>query len=305
VQPVPVAAPPAPAVEVPPFGAPPVIAEPPIVPRIDIAPAATAPTEPVHLPPPRPAPPDFGAPPAAPAEAPLLPTAPVEPAAEPVPVELPPVVAVPIGLPGDDDPGDRPGQSTSPSEEVADERVGRSRRERIRRKASVRFPRRKSRMDSSGDAVADGWVTSEPASAEEEPEAIDPVEAARITDETLADAVRRLDPNTVLQGAGSLSRAGLALAPGEWVSTVVCGQVRGWPATVVRTDRRILVVVDRPSRPIVESLHPIATGVSLEADVAAGRFTVALVDRGRRLELHGVVELAAAEALLQRDALLH
>jgi hypothetical protein len=63
--------------------------------------------------------------------------------------------------------------------------------------------------------------------------------------------------------------------------------------------------VDRPSRPIVESLHPIATGVSLEADVAAGRFTVALVDRGRRLELHGVVELAAAEALLQRDALLH
>jgi hypothetical protein len=216
------------------------------------------------------------------------------------------VVAVPIGQPvGDGGSDEAPGQPSGPSDEEAEAPPGASRRERIRRKATVRFPRRKSRMDSSFDAAAEGWVTSEPEPAEEEVEAVDPVEAARITDETLANAVRRLDPNTVLQGAGSLSRAGLALAPGEWVSTVVCGHVREWPATVVRTDRRILVVVDRPSRPIVESLHPIATGVSLEADAAAGRFTVVLVDRGRRLEVRGVMELPAAEALLQREELLH
>jgi hypothetical protein len=213
---------------------------------------------------------------------------------------------VPIGQPvGDDGPDEVPGRPSAPSGEAAAASPGESRRERIRRKGSVRFPRRKSRMDSSFDATAEGWVTTEPETAEEPTEAVDPAEAARITDETLADAVRRLDPNTVLQGAGSLSRAGLALAPGEWVSTVVCGHVREWPATVVRTDRRILVVVDRSSRPIVESLHPIATGVSLEADAAAGRFTVVLMDRGRRLEVHGVLELPAAEALLQREELLH
>jgi putative ABC transport system permease protein len=229
------------------------------------------------------------------------------PTARPAPVELPPVVAVPIGVTGDGDGvDDVAGQDAGGGAEG--ESAAESRRERIRRKASVRFPRRKSRMEATNEPAAEGWVSSpEPVEApvEEAFPQLDPAEAARVTDETLAAAVRRLDPNTVLQGAGSLSRAGLVLAPGEWVSSVVCGRVRDWPTTVVRTDRRILVVVDRPGRPIVESLHPMATGVSLEADGTTGRFTVTLVDRGRRLEVHGVVELAAAEALLQREELLH
>ena len=227
------------------------------------------------------------------------------PPVEPEPVELPPVVAVPIGVAGDGGGADDV-PAVHEAVGAGDEPTAGSRRQRIRRKASVRLPRRKSRMETANEPAADGWVVSEQtaeAPAEEVFPQLDPAEAARVTDETLAAAVRRLDPTTVLQGAGSLSRAGLVLAPGEWVSSVVCGRVRDWPATVVRTDRRILVVVDRPGRPIVESLHPIATGVLLEADADAGRFTVTLTDRGRRLEVHGVVELAAAEALLQREAL--
>jgi putative ABC transport system permease protein len=296
-----------PSVAPPPTVQPPTV-QPPVAPPPTVQPSMVQPSmvQTPAAPPVPPSPTVEAAPPTAP---PPPPVEPEPPRTEPEPVELPPVVAVPIGVA--DDSGDHGELGGSGDVQEHDDSVagedgpsGESRRERIRRKASVRFPRRKARLDSAGESDSEGWLAAEEV-AEAEPPELDPAEAARITDETLAAAVRRLDPTTVLHCAGSLSRAGLVLAPGEWVSSVVCGQVRDWPATVVRTDRRILVVVDRPDRPIVESLHPLATGVSLEADPMPGRFTVTLVDRGRRLEIHGVVELAAAESLLQREELLH
>ena len=93
-----------------------------------------------------------------------------------------------------------------------------------------------------------------------------------------------------------------SLAPGEEPSAVLVGRVRNWPAAVVRTDRRLLVVVDRPGRMVVESLHPFATDVVVRPD-GPGAASVLLFDRGRMLEVCDVGDAAVAETLVSRPAL--
>jgi hypothetical protein len=73
-------------------------------------------------------------------------------------------------------------------------------------------------------------------------------------------------------------------------------------AVLGRTDRRLLLVVDRSERLAVESLHPTATTVTVRPGVS-GTVTVLLVDRGRLLEVTEVVDADAAEALVARAAL--
>ena len=93
-----------------------------------------------------------------------------------------------------------------------------------------------------------------------------------------------------------------SLAPGEEPGAAVVGRVRNWPAVVVRTERRLLVVVDRPGRMVVESLHPFATDVVLRPD-GPGAASVLLFDRGRMLEVCDVGDAAAADTLVSRPAL--
>ena len=71
---------------------------------------------------------------------------------------------------------------------------------------------------------------------------------------------------------------------------------------MARTDRRLLVVAQRPGRMAVESLHPVATGVIVRPG-PSGTLVVALIDRGRHLEISDVRDAGAAESLVLREAL--
>ncbi len=95
---------------------------------------------------------------------------------------------------------------------------------------------------------------------------------------------------------------GESLAEGEHLGALVVGRVKSWPAALGRTDRRLLLVVDRSERLAVESLHPHATTVMVRPGVS-GTVTVVLVDRGRLLEVTEVVDSRAAESLMAREAL--
>ncbi len=205
-------------------------------------------------------------------------------------------------------PNESGGDAGAASEEPA-HGTRRGRRDR----SGARIPRRRSRRAAAPSNAAEGWVVPDPRSAgasgpadhttpgapgSPEPEA---EEVDRRSAE-LSAALAALDPETVRMAATALNGVGGALAVGEHVGAVVCGRVKSWPAAVSRTDRRLLVVVDRPGRLLFESLHPVATAVSLRPGVG-GSVILVLVDQGRLLELTDVSDVLAAEALLTREAL--
>ncbi len=154
--------------------------------------------------------------------------------------------------------------------------------------ADRRPPRRVRRGQQS--AAAEGWVTG------------DTTADAGVGRGTLAGAVERLDEETREHWAAVLHSMNAALASGEDVGPLVCGRVRAEPAAVTRTDRRLLLVAQRPGRMAVESLHPIATGVVVRPG-PGGTLVVVLYDRGRALELTEVHDAREAEALVRRDEL--
>lgn len=160
-----------------------------------------------------------------------------------------------------------------------------------------RRPPRRARRRPLGDP-AEGWVVAGPGNGS-------PVGAGGPTMARavgLSSAVARLDPLTRERWSVVLHSMNAALANGEHVGSLVCGRVRAAPAVVARTDRRLLVVAQRPGRMAVESLHPIATGVIVRPR-PGGMFKVVLIDRGRHLEMTEVRDAAAADALVLREAL--
>jgi hypothetical protein len=66
---------------------------------------------------------------------------------------------------------------------------------------------------------------------------------------------------------------------------------------VATTDRRVLVVADRPHRPVVQSLHPQRTGLSLHRAVVDGPLSLVVLDGDRMLELTGVTDVETASLM--------
>ena len=75
------------------------------------------------------------------------------------------------------------------------------------------------------------------------------------------------------------------------------GWARGMACVVARTERRVLVVVDRPGRPLVESLHPTRTTVSVFRPAGSASASLAVVDGRRVLEVAGVRDEDEAAAI--------
>lgn len=125
--------------------------------------------------------------------------------------------------------------------------------------------------------------------------------AARSIDEAAAlrldDAVSRLDPASVRDAPLALEALARALGPGEHVEHVVQGWAKGRPCVVARTDRRVVVVLDRFPEPVVESLDRRSTQMSVYGPPGTDRVSLAVVDRRRLLEVTGVRDAAAADAL--------
>ncbi len=116
----------------------------------------------------------------------------------------------------------------------------------------------------------------------------------------LGAARGRLDPRSASQASGALRVAATTLAVGERVERLVAGRAKGLPCVVARTDRRLLVVADRPGRPLVESLHAHQTMVGIE-DADDGTVTLVVSDGRRVMRLQGVREVAEAELLVGPD----
>ena len=87
-----------------------------------------------------------------------------------------------------------------------------------------------------------------------------------------------------------------ALAAGEQVRQIALGRAGGFECALARTDRRLLVVADRPGRPFVQSLHPQRTVVHVLGPRALPA-TVVVVDGDRRLEVVGVTDRDEADRL--------
>jgi hypothetical protein len=192
--------------------------------------------------------------------------------------------------------------------EAARERSG-SRRDRIKRSAGRR-PRRKSRESS---VASDGWVSARP------PEPADPVSGAtaltgevgptdavvrkatpeEIREETFAVAIRRLTPSSASTVSTAISLAEGHLADDETVKVGVVGRARGWPALVLLTDRRILLVVER-ERPMVSSLHPGATELTLHDRFQPSEMHI--LDRGRELVIDGIVDTHLAREMCEAES---
>lgn len=121
---------------------------------------------------------------------------------------------------------------------------------------------------------------------------VDPVASIR-----LADVLERLDPLTVRDARPALVPLARVLDPDEPVRAMVQGWTKGLLCLVVRTDRRIVVVVDRFPEPLVESLDPTRTGISIFGAPGTDRLSVSVVDGQRLLEVSGVRDRAEALAL--------
>ncbi|MGB6059076.1 MAG: hypothetical protein WBF71_12535 [Microthrixaceae bacterium] len=113
----------------------------------------------------------------------------------------------------------------------------------------------------------------------------------------LEDALARLVPQSVRDAAPVLPTLAESLEPGEIVTGIVQGWAKGLACVVARTDKRVIVVVNRFPEPLVESLHPTRTGISLYGPPGVGHVSVAIVDGRRLLEVSGVLDRSAAMAL--------
>ena len=121
-------------------------------------------------------------------------------------------------------------------------------------------------------------------------------ERGRGDEDSLVRAVGRLDRASVEEGAPALAVLGGVLAPGEQVERVVQGRAKGLVCVVARTERRVIVVADRPSRPLVESLHPTRTIVTVLAG-DDGRVGLSVSDGTRVLRLVGIRDVVEAASL--------
>jgi hypothetical protein len=79
-----------------------------------------------------------------------------------------------------------------------------------------------------------------------------------------------------------------ALQPDERIEHLAQGWTKGAPCLVARTDRHVVVVVDRFPEPVVERLHRTATTLTPYGPPGTDRVSLAVVDRRRLLEVTGI-----------------
>lgn len=110
-------------------------------------------------------------------------------------------------------------------------------------------------------------------------------EATRIR---LGESVERLDPATRREAAAVLMPLARSLDPSERIEHIAQGWTKGLMCLVARTDRRVVVVVDRFPAAVVESLGRESTAISVYGPPGTDRVSLAVVDGRRLLEVTGV-----------------
>ncbi|MFN7150479.1 MAG: hypothetical protein ACK4V6_13490, partial [Microthrixaceae bacterium] len=166
-------------------------------------------------------------------------------------------------------------------------------RQRAPRRGSLFQP---APTDAAGvDAAAAARRATERRTAASAP--LDPVVAIR-----LGAALAPLDPATVREATPVLAAFARALEPDEVVQVAVQGWAKGQLTLVARTDRRIVVVLDRFPEPAIESLHRDRTQLAVYGPPGASRVSLAVVDGRRLLEVTGIRDDGPAHELAGSDA---
>jgi hypothetical protein len=119
----------------------------------------------------------------------------------------------------------------------------------------------------------------------------------RIASIRLVRALDRLDPASRRDAAAALVPLARSLDPDEEVHALVQGWAKGLLCVVARTDDRIVIVVDRFPKPLVESLDPRTTRVEVRGPAAPERVSISVIDGQRLLEVTGVRDPEQARLL--------
>ncbi|MEX0768762.1 MAG: hypothetical protein WD029_09850, partial [Microthrixaceae bacterium] len=121
--------------------------------------------------------------------------------------------------------------------------------------------------------------------------------AAAQVPSALAVAVQGLDPQSVRDAGPTFVFLLAALQAGEQVSALVQGWVKGSPCVVARTDRRLILIVSRPAKPLVQSLEIERVEISLSALDQQGFIALRLIDGSKMLQVQGIRDAAKAREL--------
>ena len=245
------------------------------------SPSGAAPTGAPAVAPPAPAPAPGSTPPA-PAPGPVTPVAPAD--APPIPT-IPPIPTVPATPPCEMPP--RPEVADDPIPTPEPDAPGGDRWVRPADEPAAP-PRRRPSVAFSSEPTRQGRLQRDP-SVEAE---LDPVVRLR-----LGDVLGRLDPASERDAAPILLPFARTLEPDETVEHLVQGWAKGSVCLVARTDRRLVVVVARHPEPLVETLAPESTSVSLYGPPGTDRVSLAVVDGRRLLEVTGIRDSTDAAAL--------
>jgi hypothetical protein len=119
------------------------------------------------------------------------------------------------------------------------------------------------------------------------------------------------DPNGLGAAAGRLGNgsrktgrvvfavAGAVLDDGEVVECTVQGRVGGEPAIAVLTGKRLLLVVERPWKPVVESI-PVDANLTVQGERTDRTARLTFVASGRPMPVEGIPDQDIAVELAQR-----
>jgi hypothetical protein len=118
----------------------------------------------------------------------------------------------------------------------------------------------------------------------------------------LGAALDRLDPATQLDARSVLSVFARSLEPDERIEHLAQGWTKGLLCLVARTDRDVVVVVDRFPEPLVERLRRDRATITVYGPPGTDRVSLAVVDGRRLLEVTGVRDRAEAAGLAGRTS---
>lgn len=113
----------------------------------------------------------------------------------------------------------------------------------------------------------------------------------------LDDSLSLLDPATVRIAGAVIGPLARALEHDEVIQHLAQGWTKGLMCMVARTDRRIVVVVDRFPEPLVETLDVVRTEITLYGPPGTDRVSLAIVDGDRLMEVTGIRDRDQATGL--------
>ena len=128
-----------------------------------------------------------------------------------------------------------------------------------------------------------------------------PAASAALPDSLIA-ILTGLDPQSVRDASPNFAPLLASLQDGETVSALVQGWVKGSACIVARTDFRLILVVSRTPKALVQSLNVSTVEISISQPDRQGFSTMRLLDGTKMLQVQGIRDAGSARQLQQGQA---